>query len=211
MGSLAPSRPLKIAILINTDEPPYIPLFTSAYMSIFNTLSPTSKPTFYSPPSLSLPSATELSNHDLLIIGGGTYVVDESAPWVVKELEFLKTTVRDFPKLKIVAICFGHQKYCQAFGGELGWNKAGKTEVHSPSPLFRFCSSLSTSKSLSTELTHPKARHHHPPSDALRAQVLRLLLLLLSFHQAPRTSQKRDRHPSTWFYRAGGEQSDLFE
>jgi GMP synthase-like glutamine amidotransferase len=134
MGSLAPSRPLKIAILINTDEPPYIPLFTSAYMSIFNTLSPTSKLTFYSPPSLSLPSPTELSNHDLLIIGGGTYVVDESAPWVVKELEFLKTTVRDFPKLKIVAICFGHQKYCQAFGGELGWNKAGKTEVHFPVP-----------------------------------------------------------------------------
>jgi hypothetical protein len=134
MGSLTPSRPFKIAILINTDEPPYIPLFTSAYTSIFNTLSPTSKLTFYSPPLLSLPSPTELSNHDLLIIGGGTYVVDESAPWVVKELEFLKSTVRDFPRLKIVAICFGHQKCCQAFGGELGWNKAGKTEVHSPLP-----------------------------------------------------------------------------
>ncbi|KAH8777070.1 class I glutamine amidotransferase-like protein [Hyaloscypha sp. PMI_1271] len=129
MGSLTPSRPLKIAILINTDEPPYTPLFTSAYTSIFNTLSPTSKLTFYSPPSLTLPSPTELSNHDLLINGGGTYVVDESSPWVVKELEFLKSTVRDFPRLKIVAICFGHQKYCQAFGGELGWNKAGKAEL----------------------------------------------------------------------------------
>ena len=209
MGSLAPSRPLKIAILINTDEPPYIPLFTSAYTSIFNTLSPTSKLTFYSPPSLALPSPTELSNHDLLIVGGGTYVVDESAPWVVKELEFLKSTVRDFPRLKIVAICFGHQKYCQAFGGELGWNKAGKAEVHLPSPLLFRCSSLSTSKSLSTELTPPKARHHHPPPHSLRSQVLSLLLL--SFHQAPRTPQKRDRHPSTWFYRVGGEQSDLFE
>jgi glucosinolate gamma-glutamyl hydrolase len=133
MGSLSPSRCLKIAVLINTDEAPYIPLFTSAYKRIFTTLSPTATLTFYSPPSHSLPSPIELSAYDLLIVGGGTYVVDESAPWVADELEFLKNTIRKFPELKIVAICFGHQKLCQAFGGELGWNKAGKAEVCSPS------------------------------------------------------------------------------
>jgi GMP synthase-like glutamine amidotransferase len=131
MGSLEPSKSLRIAILLNTDEPPYIPLFKSAYTSIFTTLSPTSTLTFYSPPSNTLPNP---AIYDLLIIGGGTYVVDETTPWVVNELEFLKNTVKDFPNLKMVAICFGHQKLCQAFGGELGWNKAGSAEVCSPLP-----------------------------------------------------------------------------
>jgi len=164
MGSLTPSRPLKIAILINTDEPPYTPLFTSAYTSIFNTLSPTSKLTFYSPPSLTLPSPTELSNHDLLIIGGGTYVVDESSPWVVMELEFLKSTVRDFPRLKIVAICFGHQKYCQAFGGELGWNKAGKAEVHFPLPSSLSLLFLPFHFQIFLDRTNPPKSSASPPS-----------------------------------------------
>jgi hypothetical protein len=129
MGYISTPKSLKIAILINTDEAPYIPLFKSAYTTLFTTLSPTSTLTFYSPPSHSLPSPSELPTYDLLIIGGGTYVVDEDTPWVVEELEFMKNVLENYPDLKIVAICFGHQKLCQAFGGELGWNKAGKPEV----------------------------------------------------------------------------------
>jgi glucosinolate gamma-glutamyl hydrolase len=108
MGSLSPPKALKIAILINTDEAPYIPLFKSAYLSIFTTLSPLSTLDFYIPPVTDvLPNP---SSYELLIVGGGTYVADESTPWVLNELSFLKSTIRDFPKLKIVAICFGHQK-----------------------------------------------------------------------------------------------------
>ncbi|PMD41669.1 class I glutamine amidotransferase-like protein [Hyaloscypha variabilis F] len=129
MGYISTPKSLKIAILINTDEAPYIPLFKSAYTTLFTTLSPTSTLTFYSPPSHSLPSPSELPTYDLLVIGGGTYVVDEDTPWVVEELEFMKNVLENYPDLKIVAICFGHQKLCQAFGGELGWNKAGKAEL----------------------------------------------------------------------------------
>jgi len=135
MGSISFPKSMKIAIFINTDEAPYILLFKSAYTIIFTILSPTSTITFYLPPSHSLPSPAELSSYDLLIIGGGTYVVDEDTPWVVKELEFIKRTIADYPNLKIVAICFGHQKLCQVFGGEMGWNKCGKAEVCLPSSL----------------------------------------------------------------------------
>ncbi|KAE9373262.1 class I glutamine amidotransferase-like protein [Stipitochalara longipes BDJ] len=137
MGSITTPRPLKIAILINTDEVPYISLFKSAYTTLFSTLSPKSTINFYSPPSHSLPSPSELPSYDLVVIGGGTYVVDEDTPWVVEELEFMKRMVKEYQDMKIVAICFGHQKLCQALGGELGWNKAGKAEV---------------------------SGHHHPPS-----------------------------------------------
>jgi len=151
MGSISTPKSLKIAILINTDEAPYIPLFKSAYTNIFTALSPTSTLNFYSPPSHSLPSPAELPSYDLLIIGGGTYVVDDDTPWVVEEFEFMKRTVEDFPNLRIVAICFGHQKFCQAFGGELGWNKAGKAEVciHlSSSPAADFKTDFCTERSI---------------------------------------------------------------
>jgi GMP synthase-like glutamine amidotransferase len=124
MGSLGVVR---IAVLINTDEKTYIQLFQESFLDIFTHIYPFPIVTFYTPAVTQiLPNG---SNYDLLIVGGGTYVVDESAPWVVSELEYLKKTVRDYPKLKIVGICFGHQKISQAFGGSLGNNKTGSAEV----------------------------------------------------------------------------------
>ena len=130
MGS---SSATQIAILINTDESPYIQLFKESFRNIFIGLSPSPMVTFYTPPVTQI--FPDPSNYDLLIIGGGTYVVDETTPWVVSELEFLKTTVRNYPNLKFVGICFGHQKISQAFGGSLGHNKNGSAEVIAKSSL----------------------------------------------------------------------------
>jgi GMP synthase-like glutamine amidotransferase len=141
---------LKIAILINTDEAPYTTLFHSSYQSIFSTLSPQSTLTFFHP-ILAPNTYPNPLHYDLLIVGGGTYVADEEAGWVQNELAFLRKTVEEHPRLKVVGICFGHQKLCQAFGGQLSYNKSGKAEVPPPS------------HSPSLKLTNP-ARHnkHHP-------------------------------------------------
>jgi hypothetical protein len=75
---MAPLKLLKIAILINTDESHYITLFKKSYLTIFTTLSPTSTITFYDP--VTTHSRLKPANCDLLIIGGGTYVVEETTP-----------------------------------------------------------------------------------------------------------------------------------
>ena len=51
-----------------------------------------------------------------------------SAPWVLKMQAFLRDTVRDFPRRKIVGICWGHQTICVSFGGKVG-NREGGAEV----------------------------------------------------------------------------------
>jgi GMP synthase-like glutamine amidotransferase len=130
---MSPSIPkrLKIAILINTDEHPYTNLFHSTYQSIFSSLSPNSTLSFFHP-ILAPNTYPNPLHYDLLIVGGGTYVADEEAKWVLNELAFLRKTVEEHPRLKIVGVCFGHQKVCQAFGGSLDYNKSGKSEVLLP-------------------------------------------------------------------------------
>jgi len=40
--------------------------------------------------------------------------------WVLKLQEYIQKTVKDFPKQKIVGVCWGHQSICVALGGEVG-------------------------------------------------------------------------------------------
>lgn len=47
-----------------------------------------------------------------------------SDPWVLKMQKFLRETVSEHPKQKLVGICWGHQTMCVAFGGVIE-NMAG--------------------------------------------------------------------------------------
>ena len=126
-STMASNKPLKIAILINTDEIPYATMMTTSYTHIFTSLSPSSVVTFFHP--ITSQTYPDPSVYGLLVVGGGTYIPDETLPWYLKEMDFLHT-LTDHPTLKIVYICFGHQKLAQVLGGALGYMAA--PEVCSP-------------------------------------------------------------------------------
>lgn len=61
-------------------------------------------------------------NYNLIILTGGTsnLTQDKVDPWVEATFEFIQTTTRDYPKTKILGICWGHQVVARALGGKIG-------------------------------------------------------------------------------------------
>ncbi|KAH7420030.1 class I glutamine amidotransferase-like protein [Cadophora sp. MPI-SDFR-AT-0126] len=124
--------PLKIAVLLNGLASPN----TAGIKASFETAiaSASSLNSDVIPPAIDFydPIIAQIHpdppKYDLIVLSGGTADPMGSDPWVLKLQNYLRTTVQDFPKQKIVGICWGHQTTCVSFGGSVG-NMEGAAEI----------------------------------------------------------------------------------
>jgi GMP synthase-like glutamine amidotransferase len=114
---------LKVAVLLNGFESSYTPAIRASFESAIESASSKAgiaRPSidFYDPIVVQIhPDPTK---YDLIVLSGGTADPMGSEPWVVKLQNYLRTTVKNHPKQKIVGICWGHQTISISFGGSVG-------------------------------------------------------------------------------------------
>lgn len=71
------------------------------------------------------PSSDELAEMDALMITGGNDAPYGNEEWILKMLDFIRMVHRDFPHIKMIGFCFGHQILARAFGGVATENPEG--------------------------------------------------------------------------------------
>ena len=114
---------LKIAVLINGFKGPNTPATRESFVSAITSASSSLQSAY--PPNVDFfdPIVAQIhpdpSKYDLIVLSGGTADPMGTDPWVLKLQEYLRRTVKDFPKQKIVGISWGHQTICVAFGGTI--------------------------------------------------------------------------------------------
>ncbi|KAF5383389.1 hypothetical protein D9757_006079 [Collybiopsis confluens] len=74
------------------------------------------------------PSEDEIESYDAFMYTGSAASAYANIEWIHKLISFTAHLVKDHPKIKIFAICFGHQIVSLALGGNCVKNK-GKWEV----------------------------------------------------------------------------------
>lgn len=111
---------LKVAVLINT--PPENTNFwlntRESWKEAIASVCPTAIVDLYDPVvERKFPNASE---YDLIVLSGGKADASSSEPWVLGVLDYVKTTAQEFPRTKILGICWGHQAVSRALGGKVG-------------------------------------------------------------------------------------------
>ena len=125
-------NPLRIAILINGYESAYKPLTLTSFKSALTTASrPSPSPSidFYDP--IVAQTYPDPEKYDLIILSGGSADPMGSDPWVLKLQDYLRETVAQYPKQKLVGICWGHQTLSVTFGGTVGSMESAELGVNS--------------------------------------------------------------------------------
>lgn len=119
------ATPLNIAVMLNgkqTSSPKSAAIRASFTIALTSASFQISHPT---PPSITFydPIVAQIypdpARYDLIVLSGGTADPMGSEPWVLKLQDYLRETVQNFPRQKIVGICWGHQTICVSFGGRV--------------------------------------------------------------------------------------------
>lgn len=114
---------MQIAVLLNGYDSPYKPHIRESFERAIRAAvanGPILAPNidFFDP--IVEQTYPEAGKYDLIVLSGGTEDPMGSAPWVLKMQEYLRTTVANYPKRKILGICWGHQTINVSFGGTVG-------------------------------------------------------------------------------------------
>lgn len=118
------SESLKVAVLNNGFESPFTPFVRASFVSAISAAASLNSLNSYScPPIIDFydPIITQQYpdpvEYDLIVLSGGTADPMGHDPWVLKQQKYLRKTVNEHPKQKIVGICWGHQTISVTFGG----------------------------------------------------------------------------------------------
>lgn len=66
-----------------------------------------------------------VDTYDAILISGSKYSAYENLEWILKLKDYVRKVVKDYPKLKLIGICFGHQIIAEALGGKVSKNPKG--------------------------------------------------------------------------------------
>lgn len=108
---------LKVAVLINGTSA-YKDDVKASFTAAITAASPAAQVDFFDP--IEAQTYPDPAAYDLIVLSGGSVDPMSKEPWVLRMQEFLQSTVKDFPRKKIVGICWGHQTIAVAFGGVVG-------------------------------------------------------------------------------------------
>ncbi|KAH7338260.1 class I glutamine amidotransferase-like protein [Rhizoctonia solani] len=71
------------------------------------------------------PDEAKLGTYDGIVLTGSAASAYAPLPWISPLLDFVARVTRDYPKIKVLGICFGHQIIARALGGQCVPNEKG--------------------------------------------------------------------------------------
>ncbi|EKM77659.1 hypothetical protein AGABI1DRAFT_86579 [Agaricus bisporus var. burnettii JB137-S8] len=78
----------------------------------------------YNVKEMKYPDEERISGYDMMMITGSAADAHDNAEWITRLIEFVQHLTRDYPKVKLFGVCFGHQIIARAIGGICARNNA---------------------------------------------------------------------------------------
>ncbi|KAI0199629.1 class I glutamine amidotransferase-like protein [Astrocystis sublimbata] len=107
---------LRIAILLNSYRSRFLPAIRGSYQRTIGAVAPRAQLAFYEPAN----RPGEFPNpdyFDCIVLGGSNVDPRKRHPWILEIHDFVRRLVRDYPRKKLLGICWGHQTISAIYGG----------------------------------------------------------------------------------------------